>query len=98
MNDRQRAVQILRGAGKKGVKSGLAGTTVIVSDGAVTQCYPEFAGDVDPHILTFWMLGSHIQHVKASAEAAGGNVTMEKVAEDAISFIREYTDAEDAGI
>lgn len=98
MSDRKRALQLLKSAEENAVDEGWAGVMVVVTDGNQTMTFPEVSTDVDPRMATIWMLGAHLQHVVDAAEAAGGELTMEQAARDAIAFVREHGDAEEAGI
>lgn len=98
MSDRKRALQLLKSASENAVSEGMAAVSVTVTNGTETVTFNDFAGDVDPRIAAIWLLGGRIQWQAKSVQAAGGELTMEQAARDAIAFVREHGDAEEAGI
>lgn len=89
MNDRQRAIQLLRSASTNATDQGIAGVMTLATDGTETVSFPEFADDADPRIVSVWLLGAHIKHVADASRAAGGDMTMEQAARDAIAFVEK---------
>lgn len=95
MGDKKRSLQLLQSAAENAVDNGMAGVMVIATDGNETISFPEVASDVDPRIVSLWMLGAHLEHMEESANAAGGDLTKQQAARDAIAILDEMKAAGD---
>lgn len=66
------------------------GVMLVMYSADGVETLPTVSVDVDPRYASLWMLGSHIHHVTQSAQGAGGDATMEAVAQDAIQYVRRH--------
>lgn len=72
------------------------GAVLVTTNESNTDVYSHVSHDRDARFVSLWLLGAFINHVTHSMNEAGGNVTTNGVAGEAIRVLREeYRENED---
>ena len=71
---------------------GTDAAVVITSNGDVSNIGGHISEDVAEHPIerSLWMLALHIDHIRRTSHAAGGNATVEDVVTDALKLLEAH--------